>query len=413
MSQLHARRPRDDKQARSAAFGKLHSEHAVGVYNLALRLVGNRDDARDITQEVLLKAYQRLDGPRELERSWFYKVTVNACYDHLRRVKARPQAAEDPPEIAAAIDGYEQAELLNQVDWTLRQLPPTQRAALLLREVHGLQTDEVASALGVQPDSAAVTLTRARTTFRRHFAAISGLVSETGTDTAKVKRPRKVATVLGGSSAAAFSFILPGLTLPQVALPPGLDPSTLLAASAAAPGIGATLSTAASGPGVGIISRIAELLSTKAAAIGAGATLVTGTIGGAVAVEKATRPPAPAKSAVAAEPEQSQKPTAGASAIAQNSSGAKPATPGSSPAAHPSGSASPSGAASPSTSPSASADPGTPTPTPTEVAKDPTPTPDPSPTTIGETTPTPTPTPESSTPSPSPSSPSPGSSALP
>ena len=53
-------------------------------------------------------------------------------------------------------------------------MPPAQRAALLLREIHGLHTDEVAYALGVKTASAEVTLVRARTSFRRHFLEISG-----------------------------------------------------------------------------------------------------------------------------------------------------------------------------------------------------------------------------------------------
>ena len=115
------------------------------MYNLALRLVGNREEAQDISQDVLLKAFERLGEPGELNRrAWLYRVTVNACYDHLRSRRRRPRVADEAPEPASKVDGYEQAELARSVEATLLRLPPAQRAALLLREVHGLPTGEVA-----------------------------------------------------------------------------------------------------------------------------------------------------------------------------------------------------------------------------------------------------------------------------
>ena len=173
--QLRVRQGRHDDAAQHAAFADLHREHALGVYNLAVRLVGDREDARDISQDVLLKAFERLGKPGELhQRAWLYRVTVNACYDHLRTLRRRPQAGDERSELASPVDGFEQSELVRDVEATLRRLPPAQRAALLLREVHGLPTGEVAFALGTTPDSAAVTLSRARKTFRRHFLALQG-----------------------------------------------------------------------------------------------------------------------------------------------------------------------------------------------------------------------------------------------
>jgi len=63
--------------ARRQAFAALHQEHASGIYNLARRFLGNREDAQDISQDVLLKAYKRLGKPGELnQRAWLYKVRV-------------------------------------------------------------------------------------------------------------------------------------------------------------------------------------------------------------------------------------------------------------------------------------------------------------------------------------------------
>ncbi len=122
--QLSIRQGRRQHAAQHAAFEDLHREHAVGIYNLAVRLVGDREDARDISQDVLLKAFERLGKPGELnQRAWLYRVTVNACYDHLRTLRRRPRRADGAPEAASGVDGFEQAELVSAVEAALRRLP--------------------------------------------------------------------------------------------------------------------------------------------------------------------------------------------------------------------------------------------------------------------------------------------------
>ncbi|MGZ8634033.1 MAG: sigma-70 family RNA polymerase sigma factor [Solirubrobacteraceae bacterium] len=257
-------RPGRHDAAQHAAFADLHREHARGVYNLALGLVGDAEEARDISQDVLLKAFQRLGKPGEVHyRAWLYRVTVNACYDHLRRIRRRPLAAAAQPEPVSPVDGFEQADLASAVETALRRLPPAQRAALLLREIHGLRTGEVAYALGTTPDSAAVTLSRARKTFRRHFEDLTSK-----------------------ASVLAAGLSLPRLHLPQAPLPAGLESSALL--SAASTGVGMSVGHNADAT-VGIVARLADALCSKAGAVGATATLVTGSIGGAYAVEHAAR----------------------------------------------------------------------------------------------------------------------------
>jgi hypothetical protein len=67
-----------------AAFAGLHARYAVGIYNLALRVVRHGPDAEDITQDVLIRAFERLPRDREvLLRPWLYRLTLNRCYDHL------------------------------------------------------------------------------------------------------------------------------------------------------------------------------------------------------------------------------------------------------------------------------------------------------------------------------------------
>ncbi len=208
-----------EARARREAFAALHREHASGVFNLALRMLGNREDAQDVSQDVLLKAYEKLGDPGELnQRAWLHRVTVNACYDHLRARKRKPAVPWDPElelDLPPTIDRCELAELRGQIAEAIRRVPPAQRAALLLREIHGLHNDEVAYALGVKASSAEVTLVRARTSFRRHFLEISGRGVVDG-ETSGERRALTAHANLGGLAAAVG---LPALALKSAPLP--------------------------------------------------------------------------------------------------------------------------------------------------------------------------------------------------
>ena len=413
-------RPRGcDDAARQAQFVDLHRDHATGVFNLALQLVGHREDARDITQEVLLKAYEQLARPGPFNaRAWLYRVTVNACFDHLRARRRKPVIdLEGHAEPAAAVNEYEQAELQRQLGCALRRLPPTQRTAFMLREVHGLPVDEVAFVLGVQTDSAAVTLSRARSSFRRQFLAVAnGAVAElrekqdaTPGAAGAARRRRDLGDGASAGLVVGVGIGLPSLTWPALPLPASLEASSLLpvlapaapAAALAAPA--AAAGAAGGGAAVGVIGKIAAALSTKAAAVAVGASLVAGGVGGAYTAERA----ATSTRHVGAVGQAS-----GTHAVDKAPGGGKAASPRPSPrsTAPAYALASPSPGASPSVLPTVSA---APQPTPSE-------------TTLGETgdpavddggsgiigSPSPTPSPEV-TPSTSPSAPAPDSTPSP
>ena len=368
------KRSRQDK-ARQAAFADLHKEHAVGVYNLALRLTGNREDARDISQEVLLKAYEQLGHEGDLnQRAWLYRVTVNACYDHHRRMKRRPAICGDLEwDPASPVDGYEQSELSERLGSALHQLPPVQRTALILREVHGLPTEEVAQILGVQADSAAVTLSRARNSFRRHFLELTGEQGEKSK-----RRERQLAGAGSVGAAALVGLHVPSLSLPMVPLPAGLDIGSLVAtATTAAAGTAAGLASTGSGAASGVLAKIAALATAKAATVAAGATLAAGSIGVYATVERQHTPaPSPSTQTSLAAPQTSAQTGASAPGPAAQQT---PATSASSPAltvgessAEPPASPAPTEtaatvAASPSTSASAAAEAAVPVTSPTAI----------------------------------------------
>ena len=159
------------------AFARLVTDYQTAIYNLAWRLVHDREDARDIAQEVFLKAYRqipRIEGELHLW-AWLYRVTVNACWDHLRAGSRRPILLDDPGVAAdqKAGDGEDQAEMARLFSASLAQLPPKQQAALLLKDVHGLQHSDIAAALGISRGSSEVLLFRARRSFRTAFTSLT------------------------------------------------------------------------------------------------------------------------------------------------------------------------------------------------------------------------------------------------
>jgi RNA polymerase sigma-70 factor, ECF subfamily len=149
------------------AFERLMRQYERMVLSTALRLTGRLEDARDVSQEVFLKLYRNL-GKVEASgaiSSWLYRVTVNACYD-LRR-KRRP---ETPVEEAAGLtdrgadpqQAVSEAERRDVLRLSLRMLPEKERAALVLRDLEGLSTEEVARVLGSSEATVRSQISKAR-----------------------------------------------------------------------------------------------------------------------------------------------------------------------------------------------------------------------------------------------------------
>lgn len=136
-----------------AAFEALMLRYERMVLGTALRLLGNMADAQDVSQEVFLRLYRNLDKAESAQNlpGWLYRVTVNACHDLRRK---RPASA--PMECAAAVpsagadpqQSATEAERRRVLEMSLRQLSEKERAALVLRDLQGLSTHEVARVLG-------------------------------------------------------------------------------------------------------------------------------------------------------------------------------------------------------------------------------------------------------------------------
>ena len=166
------------RQGDPAAFETLLEQHKQRVFGVAWRLLGQAEDARDVCQEVFLRLYRslhRIDPERPLA-AWIYRVTVNVCRDHGRRRASRnlvplegsqaehspSSPADDPARRAVA------REEQRIVAAGLAQLGSKERAALVLRDVEGLSTDEVAEILGSSPQTVRSQICHARLKLAKH-----------------------------------------------------------------------------------------------------------------------------------------------------------------------------------------------------------------------------------------------------
>lgn len=162
---------------------KAYEAHSKALYNLAYRLVGDRQWAEDLLQETFVRAYTRADTFREGGQvsTWLYRICMNLCYDHLRAQKYRHTTSLDAPAQASSAEGTatvfgatlpskekEAASVAEDRDATtavrrlIDDLPERERSVVLLRQYHDMTFDEIGEVLGLTARTAQNCLRRAR-----------------------------------------------------------------------------------------------------------------------------------------------------------------------------------------------------------------------------------------------------------
>ena len=171
--ELVRRAQREDKEA----FEELIRRHQRRVFAVASGILRRREDVEDIAQQVFVKAYfslKRFDQ-RAAFSTWLYKITVNECWDLLRKKKVRPLVYEaDLSEEQArmietsgekgstAPDISERLEARERVERLLEDLDERDRLMLILKEVEGFSIEEIAEVLELNANTVKVRLFRAR-----------------------------------------------------------------------------------------------------------------------------------------------------------------------------------------------------------------------------------------------------------
>ncbi len=163
------------------AFAEVVAEHQRMVVQLAMNLLGDRDEALDLSQDVFIRVFRTIGqfrGQSQL-RTWIYRIAVNQARNRHRFWRRRRRS--DQVSLDAHVEAHgdficgsevgpdrilQQKELAARLQDALDALPFDQRTAIVLREVDGLSYDEIAFSLGVAVGTVKSRLTRARQTLR-------------------------------------------------------------------------------------------------------------------------------------------------------------------------------------------------------------------------------------------------------
>lgn len=169
------------------SFDAIVSQYHQRVYNVALRYLGDADEAADVTQETFINAYRsfgRFRGDAGVY-TWLYRIAINNCRNHVRR--RRIGAAEAGPASAVSLDAQvpldppdpgaspqqllEAAEMRDRIAAAVLSLDPDYREVVILREIEGLGYAEIAQVTGHSQDLIRTRLSRARAMLRRKLEA--------------------------------------------------------------------------------------------------------------------------------------------------------------------------------------------------------------------------------------------------
>ena len=164
------------------AFAALVSAYETKIYNLALRYLGNREDAMDASQEVFLRVFRFLPGFQEESgfSTWIYRIGVNVCKDMLAKQSRRNEQSlemedEDDEQRTMELADHrytpeqivENAELRSVLSEAIAALPDQQREVIVLRDIQGLSYDEIANVLSLESGTVKSRLSRARENLRK------------------------------------------------------------------------------------------------------------------------------------------------------------------------------------------------------------------------------------------------------
>jgi RNA polymerase sigma-70 factor (ECF subfamily) len=170
-----------------SAVADLASLYGPRIQQLAFRYLKNWEDAEEVAQDVLLKVYRKIEAFRgdAALSSWIYRITFNTAMSRLRTAKSSRGVELQAPDIATEASEHVQAE---PADWSaladdqvmraqmrarliaaLAYLPEVYRVPVLLRDIHGLSTEEASAILHVKPQTLKSRLHRGRLILRKHL----------------------------------------------------------------------------------------------------------------------------------------------------------------------------------------------------------------------------------------------------
>jgi RNA polymerase sigma-70 factor (ECF subfamily) len=183
-----------------SAVTELASLYGPRIEQLAFRYLKNREDAEEVTQDVLLKVYRKIEAFRgdAALSSWIYRITFNTAMSRLRTARfnrhvevPQPEQQSDAPDRAPAEpadwssladDQLMRAQMRKKLVEALTHLPEVYRVPVLLRDINGLSTEEASAILHVKPQTLKSRLHRGRLILRKHLGEFAGGLDLHGRD---------------------------------------------------------------------------------------------------------------------------------------------------------------------------------------------------------------------------------------
>ena len=175
----------------SGALSMLYEQFRGPIHSYIYRLLGNQEDADDVTQEVFVRACIAWDGLYERNRlsAWLYRIATNLCVDMLRRRKRiawwplnyhRPGdgrfedgASDDNSSLLQDSGGIPEIAERELIRHTLAKMPEEYAVALVLSAAQGIPYQEIATIAGISPNAAATRISRAKRMFAEQYQRLS------------------------------------------------------------------------------------------------------------------------------------------------------------------------------------------------------------------------------------------------
>lgn len=154
-----------------SSFEKIFKTHADFVFNVSLRIVGSREDAEEVSQEVFLKVYDKLQSFRSESKlkTWIYRITVNMAINHSKKESKKVKANVPYDETDVVCESKDSVDVnLKQkhhqglIKRLLDALTPDQRACIVLRSIDGLSYEQIAGTLNININAVRSRIKRAR-----------------------------------------------------------------------------------------------------------------------------------------------------------------------------------------------------------------------------------------------------------
>jgi len=172
------------QQSDRTAYEHIFLKYKDTVYNVAYGMLSNIEDAQDMTQEVFLRVFERIDQFRFKSSfsTWLYRIVVNMCLDELRKRQKRDSKVTEltdyyermRPSVNTPEDKLLKKERQRQIQQALAKLKDTHRTILVLREIEGLSYAEIATALQCSIGRVKSRLHEARMELRHRFKRLEG-----------------------------------------------------------------------------------------------------------------------------------------------------------------------------------------------------------------------------------------------